>query len=137
MNGLLARLGRPLKGKILVFAALFMLFGAVHTALKLSGGEDALQEARARLAQEEAERQRLEAIYDLLGSEDYIERQARDKLGLAREGETIVVLPPAEELRRFAPREEIFDAEFEREKLPIFRQWVRLFLPEVEKRLRS
>lgn len=133
MVNLIGKFRGLLKGKILIFIAVFAIFGAVHTAFRLSGGDEALEEARERLSREEAERVELEGMLVRLNSQDYIEREARDKLGVAREGETIVVLPNDEDLRRFAPREDVFDAEFEREKLPIFRQWVRLFLPELER----
>lgn len=128
---------RFVKTKGIYIAAVLVVLSSVHTGLKLRGRGGVVEEARSELAREEVKKQKLEAIRAGLDSGEFIEQQARDKLGLVREGETIVVLPPAEELRRFAPREEVFDVEFEREMLPIFRQWVRLFLPGVEKAIRG
>lgn len=47
--------------------------------------------ARARLNNEELTKE-----YQDLQSPEYIEKQARDKLGLGKEGEVAIVLPPQE-----------------------------------------
>jgi len=58
-------------------------------------------------------------------SEDYIEKQARDKLGLAKEGEIVVVLPDSETLRKLSPR---IERELENEiPLQNWQKWLKLF----------
>ncbi|MDP3994252.1 MAG: hypothetical protein Q8P91_00270, partial [bacterium] len=56
--------------------------------------------------------------------QEYIEKQLRDKLGLSKEGETIVVLPDADTLRKLVPpipgEEEILPD-------PNWKKWLKLF----------
>ena len=39
------------------------------------------------------EKQRLEAEFDYMKTNEFLEREARDNLGLVRKGETVVILP--------------------------------------------
>ena len=56
--------------------------------------------------------------------EEYIEKQLRDNLGLAKEGEIVVVLPDEEILRKIAPsvpeEEDILPD-------PTWKKWLKLF----------
>lgn len=121
-----------LKARAVFVVLILIMTSSIHTGFKLKGRGGAIEEARTRLEEEETKRIELEAIRESLGSVEFIEQQARDKLGLAQEGEVIVVLPPEEVLRSLAPKEEFVDSGFEQETRPIWRQWVRLFLPEVD-----
>ena len=58
-------------------------------------------------------------------STQFIEKQIRDKLGLAKEGEIIVVLPNEDVLRRLAPK-----IEEDETKLPDpnWKKWMNLFM---------
>src|SRR5579859_8270177 len=55
----------------------------------------------------------------------FVEQQARDKLGLAKKGEIVVVLPDTTILRALAPKEEV-----EKDSLPPsnWELWLKLFL---------
>jgi len=81
---------------------------------------------RIRQAQLEVERlsQRnldLEELKEYYQSEEFIEEHARNKLNLAREGETIVILPPnVEELVGF-------QEEKETPQIPTWKKWWQLF----------
>ncbi len=58
-------------------------------------------------------------------SHEFVEKQLRDKLGLAKSGEIVVVLPPPEVLRRIAPKrveEEVVIP------VPNWKKWINLFL---------
>lgn len=57
-------------------------------------------------------------------SEEFVEKQLRDKLGLAKAGEVILVLPDAETLKKLAPK-----AGEEEENLPdpTWKKWMNLF----------
>jgi cell division protein FtsB len=56
--------------------------------------------------------------------EFYIERQIRDKLGLAKDGEIVLILPPDETLRELA-----MDISEEDEVLPDpnWKKWIKIF----------
>ena len=72
----------------------------------------------------EEENQNLEKKVEEVTSDDYIEKQIRDKLGLAKEGEIVLVLPEPEVLKKFAPK-----IEEEEEILPDpnWKKWIKLF----------
>lgn len=82
-------------------------------------GEEAkikkMQEDNDKLAAEIAETQ----------SQNFIEKQIRDKLGLVREGEAIVVLPDEETLKKLAPQ-----IPEEKDSLPDpnWKKWLKLFM---------
>lgn len=67
----------------------------------------------------------LEKQLKKIESTGFIEKQLRDKLGLAKEGEAIIVLPDEETLRALAP-----EAKKEKGTLPDpnWRKWLDLFL---------
>ena len=126
MNNMRAFLGF-IRTRGLYLAAILVMVSSVHTGLRLGGRGGAVFEAQAELARQEAKKQELEAISSGLDSMEFVEQQARDKLGLAKLGETVVILPPEGELRKLAPREDEADESFELEKRPIWRQWLNLF----------
>lgn len=70
------------------------------------------------------ENEELRAEREKVLSDVYIEKQIRDKLGLAKEGEYIVVLPEEEILRKLVPKQEE-----EKEILPDpnWKKWVNFF----------
>ncbi len=80
---------------------------------------------RAKLAKIEADNKKLEEELLHTQSPDFIEKQVRDKLGLAKEGEAIVVLPDEETLKKLAPQ-----APTEADSLPDpnWRKWLKLFI---------
>lgn len=54
---------------------------------------DRVNEASRELAQVQAEHDRLEARLNEVRSPEFVEREAREKLGLGREGEVMLILP--------------------------------------------
>lgn len=104
-----------------IAASSFSLFLGVSS---FWGRENALEQAQRELESLEKEYGQLLEKRAEVESDEFVEREARDKLGLAREGEVVVVLPSDEILRRLVPveQEEVFVGE-----LPIWRQWVEMF----------
>ena len=89
--------------------------------LKKAGGR--IEEREKRLRVLEDERRRLLQEKRLLESEEFIEKEARDKLFMAKEGEVVVILPKEVE--------ELKEKEVEKgreEELANWQKWVRLFL---------
>lgn len=124
-----------LKRKGIFLLVIFITASAVHTAYRLSRREDDLALARKRLSEEQAQAVKLEEIKNGLNSSEFVEKEARDKLGLAKEGEVVVVLPSEEVLRHFAPSIDEAEMGLGEASLPVWRMWVRLLLPEVDKNL--
>jgi len=70
------------------------------------------------------ENKKLEEQAEFMQSEIFIERQLRNKLGLAKEGEVILILPEAEIVKKLSPQ--IPKKEPVRPKTN-FEKWLKLF----------
>ena len=126
------KLAENIKKKLYKFTGyaiwlLIVLLGfSVARSLEISAqikAEVAAEEAKVAKMQED--NRKLQAqILESQGGE-FIERQIRDKLGLVKSGEAIVVLPDDETLRKLAP-EEPTPAEVLPD--PNYRRWLKLFL---------
>lgn len=109
---------------ILLIVSLFLVAAAARNTLGLLRRGDQIKEAEEKVRELEEEQARLLEVKEGVESEEFIEREAREKLGLAKPGETVVVLPPEDVLLRLAPKieEETFI-----ESLPIWKRWARMF----------
>ncbi len=107
---------------LIVFLFSFSLIQGIRR-VRMAGGR--LSEARERLEELKNENEKLKRELSDTTNEVYVERSARDKLGLVREGEMVLVLPPAEVVKAFSPGIHGED-EF---ALPEanWRQWMRTF----------
>lgn len=109
----------------LVFAVIiflfvsFNLFSQILTTLK-SG--DRLEEATDKLHSLEVKNKELKRKLEQVNNPLFIEEQARDKLGLVREGETIVIIPE-EKLNQVLG----VTRKGEEIRLPNWQGWLKLF----------
>lgn len=110
------------------YAALLLLIG-LSSSLFRSYQRAAKTKAvidREKTKVEELKKENTKLGEDLarVKSEEFIERQLRDKLGLAKPGEIVLVLPDAETLKKLAP-----PLEREEDVLPDppWKKWQRLF----------
>lgn len=83
---------------------------------------DILGERQAVLKRLEAEQARLQKEYEYAQSPEFIEQEARNRLGLAREGETVVLLPKSQ-----IPNPNDQTKEEKEENVPNWKKWWRLF----------
>lgn len=74
----------------IVLILAYNILGQITSALK---AEERLQEAVEKLHSLEVKNKELKKKLEAVKTPDFIEREARDKLGLVREGETLVVIP--------------------------------------------
>ncbi len=116
-----------MKRKIVIIIAVLVLIFIVYnfgvrilTAFKAG---DRLTAAASRLHTLEVKNKELKAQLEEVSSADYIEKQARDKLGLAKEGEILVVIPE-ERIKQVLGLQKETTQE---EKLPNWLGWIRLF----------
>ncbi len=79
------------------------------------------QEKVERIKRENEELER--RVAETQGAE-FIESEVRNKLGLVKEGEAVVILPDEETLRKLAPR---ISTEAETLPDPNYRKWLKLF----------
>lgn len=62
---------------------------------KLYKAGDKVEVARKTLAEAQAEQEKLKAQLEYVQSDEFVEREAREKLGLGKPGETVVIVPSA------------------------------------------
>lgn len=118
------KLGKYWRYLLIVLALLFGL-SLVRNVLRILEAGKRIGDAQARVDRLKDENEELERKLAQSQSEEFIEKQFRDKLGLSKEGETIVVLPDEETLRKIAPRPVEED---ETLPDPTWRKWLKLFL---------
>ena len=109
---------------IIVFVCLLLLVSLIRNAFKIKKANEKILEAEQSVEKLKAESGELEEKVKKFKSDYFVEQQLRDKLGFAKEGETIVVLPEDGVLKKLAPSREV-----EEEVLPDpnWKKWIRLF----------
>ena len=63
---------------------------------KLYRAGDKVEIARKTLAEVQAEQEKLKKQLEYVQSDEFVEREAREKLGLGKPGETVVIVPTPE-----------------------------------------
>src|SRR3989344_6078670 len=83
-------------GWVLVGVLLVIMVRLGGNVWRLWKAGDRIKEAELGVRSQELENQELKKRLAEVQSPEFIEKEARDKLGLGKEGETIVVLPKTE-----------------------------------------
>lgn len=76
------------------FIGVFLIISLVRSIVDLWEKGGKLQREEERFAKTKLENEELKFKYDKLQTNDYIEKEARNKLDLGRNGEVVVILPP-------------------------------------------
>jgi cell division protein FtsB len=108
----------------LALLCLLMALSLFRNLTKIQGVKKRIENAKIRAEALKAENQRLVEELRKVQSESFLEKEMRDKLGLAKEGEVVVVLPEPEVLRKLSPQ---IPEEEEVLPLPPWQQWLNLF----------
>ncbi|MBI3443492.1 septum formation initiator family protein [Candidatus Woesebacteria bacterium] len=108
----------------LVFLVFVLLSSFVRNVMRLKVIDERVKKAEINLEELKKKKEDLAQKLELVKSEDYLEKEARDKLGLAKEGEIVVVLPDKDVLRQIVP-----PVVEEPDTLPDpnWKKWARLF----------
>ena len=109
---------------VLIAVFSLMLISLTRNILKIRTFRGRLTETEERIEKLKSENEVLGEKLDTFQSDEYIEKQLRDKLGLAKEEEVVIVLPDEETVRKFAPKTE------EEEEIlpnPNWKKWFKLF----------
>jgi cell division protein FtsB len=98
--------------------------GLVRNISKARRVHEEIREKQEKVDKLKTENEKFKKRLEEVTSDEYIEKQLRDSLGLAKEGETIVVLPDKETLKNLVPH-----IEEEEDVLPDpnWKRWVKLF----------
>lgn len=124
-------MGEKLKEKLVklrgyALILLIFLFGLslFRNILKVNGAKNRLEREKEKVLELEEQGKVLEEQLRIMQGNEFLESQLRDKLGLAKEGESVVVLPDSETLKKLVP--EIPD---EKDHLPDppYIKWMKLF----------
>jgi cell division protein FtsB len=109
---------------LLVFIFLLMLVSLIRNVLRVVESNKRIGKAQDQVEKLKKENEELEEKLAVTRSEGYIEKQLRDKLGLAKEGEIVIVLPDEKILETLAPK-----LEEEEETLPDpnWKKWLKMF----------
>lgn len=98
--------------------SLVLCISAGGTIMNLWARRGVVRERERELTRlQETNKQLQDSLTDIKG-EDYVERVARDKLGMVREGEMMVILPDRESKTKKTGNNDTG---------PIWRKWMRLF----------
>lgn len=95
------------KRLIMTIGAFLLIFffgvSLLRNIAAVSKAKRTIEERRAAVEELKQENERLEKVLVETNSQEFIEKQIRDKLGLAKTGEVVVVLPDEEILESLAP----------------------------------
>lgn len=105
--------------------ALFLLISTAKNIAKVSSINKAVEREKERVEKMKEENLKLEQQIAQTQGEAFIEKQIRNKLGLAKAGEAIVVLPDPDIIKKLAPQTPI-----EENTLPDpnWKKWLKLFI---------
>ena len=110
---------------ILLFAV-FVLVSLFRVYKNINKAKSRINKARQEVLMLEEVNEDLRIRVDEVLSQQYLEYQARDGLGLSKEGEVVLVLPDEEELKKLVPDVPDFE-EDETEDMPNWRKWLDFF----------
>lgn len=107
--------------------ALIILFSVstIRNVGKITRIKSDIESEKERVAKIQAQNDELKDKVARSQTVEFIEREIRDKLGLVKEGESVVILPDIETLRRLAPN---LTREAETLPDPNWKKWLKLFL---------
>ncbi len=109
---------RYIRGLVLVFLVLVGV-GVLRTVYTISQKQGIVAERKAVLEAEEAKNRELTARLEEATSAAFVERIARDKLGLVRAGETVIIMDKSQVLN--------LNDKGRLQELPSWKQWWELF----------
>lgn len=106
--------------------AFLLTTSLIRTIITISSADKKIEEVKKRVERLKQENETLKKEVDKTTTSEFLEKAARDKLGLAKPGEAVIVLPDEETLKKMAPK---IDREEEIAlPLPNWQKWLNLFL---------
>lgn len=77
---------------IVILVSLFMIISLSRSVGDLWGRRNIVEQEQKRLSELEKKHEELVEKYDLVQTPGFVEREARDRLGMAKEGDTIILM---------------------------------------------
>lgn len=104
---------------IIIIVCLITIQNLIRSIYELWNKQDHVVEAQKELEREKRENQKLKAQLSFVGSEEFIEEEARNSLFLVKPGESGVIVP--EDLIKRRKTEK-------KEELPNWQKWINLII---------
>ena len=101
------------------------MISLIKSISKIVGSNQKITDAGSSVADLKKENDRLSVELQSVQSPQFIESEARNKLGLAKKGEIVVVLPDPKFLKALAPK---LEEENSTLPTPIWQRWLNLFI---------
>lgn len=92
----------------------------IRTTTSLSGEDNIIKEAKDKLQKVTDENQNLKRQLAQVGSQEFIEKEARNKLNLGKEGEIVLILPSISPFLTPPP--------IPADSSPNWQKWMKIFL---------
>ena len=117
------RFGKYLTYIMIIFLVMFSL-SLFRNISRIRQTNQKIEEKKERVEKLKKENEELVRRLEIVDEAEFIEKKLRDDLGLAKEGEIVVILPDEEVLKSLAP-----DYEEEEDSLPDpnWKKWLNLF----------
>src|SRR3972149_10908182 len=109
---------------IIVFVIILLSLSLVGSITRILNANEKVTVAKNKILAAQKEQKDLQKKVAEAKSPEFIEQEARNKLGLAKKGEIVVVLPDPQTLKLLAPPHE---KEEEFLPLPNWKKWMKLF----------
>lgn len=106
---------------IITLVSLLAIIGLSRSVYDLWRKRDIVGNRQKEFNRVEAENKRLKSELEAVQSPEFVEREAREKLGMAKEGEAVVIMPrinKADQSNQLTNEEKI---------IPIWKKWWGLF----------
>ena len=103
---------------------LILVSSLIKSLKRINEGKALVKRNEAKLEKIQKENERLEEQLKIIQSDEFVEKQLRNKLGLVKEGEIVVVLPEADIVKKLSP---IIPEEEEAKPKPNWQKWMELF----------
>jgi cell division protein FtsB len=114
----------PIAGIFAVVVLILLLITIYRTYGQFNKGMQIVEKSKQEVELLKKEKEELELKVAKTDDPHFADQLLRDKLGMAKEGEIVVVLPPADELAKLAP---VYGEKQEIVEIPNWEKWVRVF----------
>lgn len=109
---------------LILVLGIYLIVSLVQQSVSLWRAEERIKMAQRKAEEARQENEKLVEELKYVQSEEFVEKEARDKLGLGKEGETIVVLPQDLIEKKV---DKVKKEQEEQEKIPNWQQWKEVF----------
>ena len=111
-----------LVGSIIIF--LILISSSLKSIKRIRQGDILIEKTKIRLQKIDGENEKLKVQLQNTETNEFIEKQLRNKLGLIREGEIMIVLPEPDIVRKLSPQ---IPKEIDAKPKPNWQKWLELF----------